>query len=71
MEESRQWIPIMDGDSDRASHDGDEFTLLHFRQHLTGNVEERRRICWNRIISEKLMIPAISVKVYERKNHVQ
>ena len=57
-----------DGDSNTQSEDG--FTLLHFRQHLVVDVEERRKRCWNRIIEDRIVIPASEVKVYDEDGTV-
>ena len=56
---------FLDGDADRETQDGNDFTLLHFRKHSVEDVEERRWKCWKRIIDERLVIPATDVKVYD------
>ena len=49
---------FLDGDADRETQDGNDFTLLHFRKHSVVDVDERRGKCWKRIIDERLVIPA-------------
>lgn len=56
---------FLDGDDDRDTNDRDDFTLMHFREHSVTNVEERSKQCWKRIISERLLIPATDVKVFD------
>ena len=55
---------IYDGDDDPSAQ-GCTFTLLHFRQHSVINVEERRKLCWDKIVSERIPIPANSIKLYD------
>lgn len=55
-----------DGDEDSNTHAEDGFTLFHFRQHSVTDVEERRKMCWSRILDEKIVIPAEEVKVYDK-----
>lgn len=52
-----------DGDGNSAARDG--VTLLHFRQHSIGDVEERRKRCWNKIVQERIPIPTTEIKVYD------
>lgn len=40
-------------------------TLLHFRGQTVRTVEVRRKECWNKIISELVVIPATSIKPYD------
>ena len=56
---------FLDGDADRETQDGNDFTLLHFRKHSVVDVDERRGKCWKRIIDERLVIPATDVKVFD------
>ena len=56
---------FLDGDADRETQDGNDFTLLHFRKHSMVDVDERRGKCWKRIIDERLVIPATDVKVFD------
>ena len=56
---------FLDGDTDRETQDGNDFTLLHFGKHSVEDVQERRGKCWKRIIDERLVIPATDVKVYD------
>ncbi len=51
-----------DGDDD--SRTDDRFNLLHFRENTMTDVEERRKWCWTRIVTEKILIPARDIKVY-------
>ena len=53
-----------DGDTDRANA-GDTFSLLHHRYHSVMDVEHRRDACWKRIVDEKIVIPAHSIKLYD------
>ena len=53
-----------DGDDDPSAQ-GCTFTLLHFRQHSVTDVEERRKLCWDKIVSERIPIPANSIKLYD------
>ena len=53
-----------DGDTDPANPD-DAFTLMHYRYHSLMDVEDRRDACWNRIVDEKIVIPAHSIKLYD------
>ena len=55
-----------DGDTDRANASvGDTFSLLHHRYHSVMDVEHRRDACWKRIVDEKIVIPAHSIKLYD------
>ena len=56
---------FLDGDADRETQDGNDFTLLHFRKHSVVDVDERRGKCWKRIIDGRLVIPATDVKVFD------
>ena len=51
-----------DGDTDPANP-GDAFSLMHHRYHSVVDVEHRRDTCWNRIVNEKTVIPAHSIKL--------
>ena len=53
-----------DGDSDPDNHD-DAFSLMHHRYHSVMDVEHRRDVCWKRIVDEKVVIPAHSIKLYD------
>ena len=53
-----------DGDTDPANP-GDAFSLMHHRYHSVVDVEHRRDTCWNRIVNEKTVIPAHSIKLYD------
>ena len=53
-----------DGDTDRANA-GDTFSLLHHRYHSVMDVEHRRDACWKRIVDDKIVIPAHSIKLYD------
>ena len=53
-----------DGDIDPASP-SDDFTLMHHRYHSVVDVEQRRDACWKRIVDEKTLIPAHSIKLYD------
>ena len=52
-----------DGAEDCARQD--DFTLLHFRQQSIVDVEERRKSCWNAIVTNRVPIPTTEVKVYD------
>ena len=51
-----------DGDTDPANP-GDAFSLMHHRYHSVVDVEHRREACWNKIVDEKTVIPAHSIKL--------
>ena len=53
-----------DGDADPANP-RDAFSLLHHRYHSIEDVEHRRDACWKRIVDEKIVIPAHSIKLYD------
>ena len=53
-----------DGDTDPANPD-DAFSLMHHRYHSVMDVEHRRDVCWKRIVDEKIVIPAHSIKLYD------
>ena len=53
-----------DGDTDRANP-GDTVSLLHHRYHSVKDVEHRRDACWKRIVDDKIVIPAHSIKLYD------
>lgn len=53
-----------DGDGDSATQN-DHFTLLHYRHHSIADVQERRKKFWNRIIQDRIIIPAREVKIYD------
>ena len=52
-----------DGDTDPANS-SDAFLLMHHRYHTVEDVEHRRDGCWKRIVDEKTVIPALSIKLY-------
>ena len=52
-----------DGDTDPANS-SDAFSLMHHRYHSVKDVEHRRDACWKRIVDEKKVIPALSIKLY-------
>ena len=53
-----------DGDSD-PDNSSDVLSLLHHRYHSVKDVEQRRDECWKKIIDEKIIIPAHSIKLYD------
>ena len=53
-----------DGDTDPANPN-DAFSLMHHRYHSVNDVEHRRDVCWKRIVDEKIVIPAHSIKLYD------
>ena len=53
-----------DGDTD-PSNPNDAFSLFHHRYHSVNDVEERRDVCWKRIVDEKIVIPAHSITLYD------
>lgn len=57
-----------DGAGDSTTHSGDGFTLLHFRQHTVADVEERRKRCWDTIVSDKIPIPTTDIKEHTWDN---
>ena len=59
----REWFPFYDGDTDCSTR-SDEPSLLHFCHHCIMDVEERRQKCWNKILEEKIIIPANNIKVF-------
>ena len=52
---------FFDGESTLAF--SSDSPLLHFRRHTMKSVEERREECWNKIVSEYVVIPAINIKL--------
>ena len=52
-----------DGDTDSADP-SDDFSLMHHRYHSLMDVENRRDACWKKIIDQKTVIPALSIKLY-------
>ena len=57
-----------DGDTDRANP-GETFSMLHHRYHSIKDVELRRDACWKRIVDERIVIPAQSIKLYDSDGH--
>ena len=57
-----------DGDADPSNPD-DTFTLLHFRSHSLTDVEERQAACWKKIVEERVVIPANSIKLYDNQGN--
>ena len=55
-----------DGDTDSADP-SDDFSLMHHRYHSLMDVENRRDACWKKIINQKTVIPALSIKLYNDK----
>ena len=58
-------------------HDGDEdcsqrsdFTILHYRHHSVRDVEERRQKCWMEITSQRIVLPANDIKIYNSAGNV-
>ena len=52
-----------DGDTDSADP-SDDFSLMHHRYHSLMDVENRRDGRWKKIIDQKTVIPALSIKLY-------
>ena len=53
-----------DGDTDPENR-SDALSLFHHRYHSVKDVEERRDECWEKIINEKINLPAHSIKLYD------
>ena len=52
-----------DGDED-CSHRSDNLKLLHHRHHSILNVEDRRDKSWTQVITNRVPLPAFSIKHY-------
>ena len=53
-----------DGDADPANPEGYLLTIAS-SLHSIEDVEHRRDACWKRIVDEKIVIPAHSIKLYD------
>ena len=53
-----------DGDTD-PENSSDVLLLLHHRYHTVKDVEQRRDECWKKILDEKIILPAHSIKLYD------
>ena len=59
---------FLDGDDDPSTHD--ECSLLHFRHHTIRHVLTRREECWNKIIEDRVPLPANTIKLYDPNGHL-
>ena len=63
VEAYRRRFPFSNGDDDPSTHD--EYSLLHFRHHTILHVFKRRGECWNKIIEDRVPLPANTIKLYD------
>ena len=56
---------FLDGDDDPSTHD--KSSLLHFRYHTILHGLKRRGECWNKIIEDRVPLPADTIKLYGPK----
>ena len=60
---------FLDGDEDVSHQVGP--TLLHFRQHTLTDVHTRREECWEKIIEERIPIPANTIRIFNKEGNLE